>query len=35
MAWSPHGDREKLGHELVKQYGIREGQLTNCFVCHR
>jgi hypothetical protein len=35
MAWSPHGDREKLGHQLVKQYGIREGQLTNCFVCHR
>ena len=35
MAWSPHGDREQLGHQLVQQYGIREGQLTHCFVCHR
>jgi len=35
MAWKPDGDREALGHELVKQYGIRVGELTNCFVCHR
>jgi len=35
MAWVPSGDRRELGHALLQQYGIREGQITHCFVCHR
>jgi len=35
MAWTPNGNREQLAHALLKQYGIREGQITHCFVCHR
>jgi hypothetical protein len=35
MTWKPKGDREKQGHELVKRYGIRVGDLTHCTVCHR
>jgi hypothetical protein len=35
MAWNAGGDREVQGHALAKQYGIREGQLTQCSVCHR
>ena len=27
--------RRALGHELLKQYGIRVGQITHCSVCHR
>jgi hypothetical protein len=35
MTWKPSGDREALGHALVKLYGIRTGQLTDCTTCHR
>jgi hypothetical protein len=35
MAWQPGADRQAQGHALLKQYGIRAGQLTYCFVCHR
>jgi hypothetical protein len=35
MAWSPKENREKLGHQLLEQYGIRVGEITHCFVCHR
>jgi len=35
MDWKPKGDPAVQGHELLKQYGIRVGQLTYCFVCHR
>lgn len=36
MTWKPESeDRAALGHALVKLYGIREGQLTDCYVCHR
>jgi hypothetical protein len=35
MAWQPSGDREAQGHKLLEQYGIRVGQITHCFVCHR
>jgi len=35
MTWTPHGDRNALGRALVAQYGIRVGQITYCFVCHR
>jgi hypothetical protein len=33
MGWST-GDRA-LGQDLVKQYGIRLGEITYCYVCHR
>jgi hypothetical protein len=32
MGWT--GNRA-LGEELVKQYGIRLGEITYCYVCHR
>jgi hypothetical protein len=32
MGWT--GNRA-LGQELVKQYGIRLGEITYCYVCHR
>jgi hypothetical protein len=35
MTWQSGADREAQGHALLKQYGIRVGQLTYCFVCHR
>jgi len=35
MTWSP-GDRSRqASDELVKQYWIRVGDLTYCYVCHR
>lgn len=33
MGWSP-GD-QALGQDLLKQYGIRLGEITYCYVCHR
>jgi hypothetical protein len=33
MGWST-GDRA-LGQDLLKQYGIRLGEITYCYVCHR
>ena len=35
MTWQPEGDRKAQGQALAKQYGIRTGQITHCFVCHR
>jgi hypothetical protein len=35
MAWHGDGDRKLLGDTLSKQYGIRLGEITHCFVCHR
>jgi hypothetical protein len=35
MTWTPAGDRAAQGHALVKHYGIRVGELTDCVVCHR
>jgi hypothetical protein len=35
MDWTPARDREVQGHALLKQYGIRVGEITHCFVCHR
>jgi hypothetical protein len=36
MAWKPPADgKAALGHQLMREYGIREGQLTHCTVCHR
>ena len=34
MTWQ--ADRCRFtGSELVKHYGIRLGQITYCYVCHR
>jgi hypothetical protein len=35
MDWTPGADRAALGRALVAQYGIRVGELTYCYVCHR
>lgn len=35
MDWKPAGDPRTLGEKLIKQYGIRVGDLTYCTVCHR
>jgi hypothetical protein len=35
MSWKPGGDPQVLAQKLVAHYGIRTGQLTYCFVCHR
>jgi hypothetical protein len=34
MEWKPD-DARALGAELVKQNGIRLGEITHCYVCHR
>jgi hypothetical protein len=34
MGWKPT-DATAPGHELVRQYGVRVGELTYCYVCHR
>jgi hypothetical protein len=33
MEWKP--DSAQAGDDLVKRYGIRLGELTYCYVCHR
>lgn len=33
--WQPPRDQEIRGVELVKEYGIKKEQLTDCSVCHR
>lgn len=35
MSWQSEGDGRAQGQTLIKQYGIRVGQITHCFVCHR
>jgi hypothetical protein len=35
MDWTPAEDQLALGRRLVKEYHIRVGQLTDCYVCHR
>lgn len=35
MAWKPAEDQSALGRNLVEQYHIRVGKLTDCYVCHR
>ena len=34
MNWTPSGDQEKLGAQLVEDYGVQVQQLTDCSVCH-
>lgn len=35
MQWSAGDNARARGNELVRQYGIRLGEITNCYVCHR
>lgn len=36
MTWAPaESEKAALAHKLMQTYGIREGQLTHCYVCHR
>jgi hypothetical protein len=35
MEWTPPADTRAFGETLVKQNGIRVGQLDYCYVCHR
>jgi Cytochrome c7 and related cytochrome c len=35
MSWQATDDRRAQGETLLKHYGIRVGQITHCFVCHR
>jgi hypothetical protein len=36
MAWKPpETDKASFGHALLRSYGIRTGELTHCYVCHR
>jgi len=35
MDWSPPIPQEEFGPKLVREYGIRVVQLTDCSVCHR
>jgi hypothetical protein len=36
MAWKPPApDKASFGHALLRSYGIRTGELTHCYVCHR
>jgi hypothetical protein len=35
MSWSPPGDQEQKGRDLVERYHIRIDHLSDCSVCHR
>jgi hypothetical protein len=35
MGWQPALDQAILGPQLVAEYGIKVGQLTDCSICHR
>ena len=35
MEWSAGGGRRALGERLAGEYGIRLGEITHCYVCHR
>lgn len=35
MDWQYEGDREQLGRQLAKEYGIHVEHLDECNVCHR
>ncbi|HXF06894.1 MAG TPA: cytochrome c3 family protein [Blastocatellia bacterium] len=35
LEWRPPEDQLALGRQLVEQYHIKVGQLTNCSICHR
>ncbi len=33
--WQPPKNHAELGRELVKKFGVKTSQLTNCSMCHR
>ena len=35
MDWRPPSADGAYGHALLRQYGIRVGEITHCSVCHR
>ena len=35
MEWEPPANQREVGLQLIKEYDIQVGQLTNCSVCHR
>lgn len=35
MAWTPPADARKEGETIAAHEGIRFGELTHCYVCHR
>ncbi len=35
MAYTPPEDQDRFGLELVRQYDVKTGQLTDCSICHR
>jgi hypothetical protein len=35
MEWSPPGDRRAQGEELMAEYHVNTGNLTDCYTCHR
>jgi hypothetical protein len=35
MAWNPPADARAEGEKIAAHEGIRLGELTHCYVCHR
>jgi hypothetical protein len=35
MTWKPAGNPRDLGAKIAAHVGIRSGELTHCYVCHR
>ena len=35
MEWRRPKNQLEMGRELVKEYNVEVGQLTNCSICHR
>jgi hypothetical protein len=35
MTWTPAGDARAGGKAIAAHVGIRFGELTHCYVCHR
>ncbi len=35
MEWQPPANQIEQGRELVQEYNIKVGTLTDCYVCHR
>lgn len=35
MEWTPPANQISLGQQLVQEYHVNKGKLTNCSICHR
>jgi hypothetical protein len=35
MTWTPPADARAKGEAIAAHEGIRVGELTHCYVCHR